>query len=203
MDYTILAKDEVLEKIALVTGSKNLKTYIVGDRAEALDKVRNLINAGATVMTGASRTLEEIGFVDLLKSGNHPWKNLKDAIINETDPAKKSELRRQSVSADYFLGSVHAITEEGELVVGSASGSQIPSYAFTSPNVIWVVGAQKVVPNLDEGLKRLRDYVVPLEDLHMKELGNAGTSLSEIWIFNKSIMPRNLNLILVKEKLGF
>ena len=85
----------------------------------------------------------------------------------------------------------------------SASGSQIPAYAFTSPNVIWVVGAQKVVSNLDEGLKRLRDYVVPLEDLHMKELGQAGTSLCEIWIFNKSIMPRNLNLILVKEKLGF
>lgn len=203
MDYTTLAKDEILEKIALAASSKNLKTHIVGNKAEALEKIKSLINAGATVMTGASKTLDEIGFVDLLKSGNHHWKNLKDTILNEEDPAKKNELRNQSVFADYFLGSVHAITEEGELIVGSASGSQIPSYAFTSPNVIWVVGAQKVVPNLEEGLKRLKNYVVPLEDAHMKELGHAGTTLGEIWIFNKSIMPRNLNLILIKEKLGF
>ncbi len=203
MDYITLAKDEVLEKIALVAGSKNLKTHIVGNKAEALEKIKSLINAGATVMTGSSKTLEEIGFVDLLKSGNHPWKNLKNAILNEVDPVKKNELRNQSVFANYFLGSVHAITEDGELIVGSASGSQIPSYAFTSSNVIWVVGAQKVVPNLEEGLNRLKNYVVPLEDARMKELGQSGTALSEIWIFNKSIMPRNLNLILVKESLGF
>ncbi len=203
MDYTTLAKDEVLEKIALAADYKNLKTHIVGNKAEALEKVKGLINAGATVMTGSSKTLEEIGFVDLLKSGNHPWKNLKDAILKEGDTAKKNELRNQSVFANYFLGSVHAITEDGELIVGSASGSQIPSYAFTSPNVIWVVGAQKVVPNLEEGLNRLKNYVVPLEDARMKELGQSGTALSEIWIFNKSIMPRNLNLILVKESLGF
>src|SRR3989344_278091 len=171
MDYTILAKDEVLEKIALVTGSKNLKTYIVGDRAEALDKVRNLINAGAEVMTGASVTLEQIGFVDLLKSGNHPWKNLKDAVIREEDKTRQSEMRKQGTLAEYFLGSVHALSEDGQFVVGSNTASQLPSYSFTSPNVIWVVGAQKIVPSLDAAIKRLREYVVPKEDLHMKSLG--------------------------------
>jgi hypothetical protein len=90
----------------------------------------------------------EIGFVDILKSGRHSWKNWKDMILAEKDEAKQMKLRRENVSSDYFLGSVHAVAETGEVVIASNSGSQLPSYAYASKNVMWVAGTQKTVAKL-------------------------------------------------------
>lgn len=204
MAYDTLASEDSIQKVLSALPARNLEGHLVANKAEALEKVRSLIPEGAEVMTGASVTLEEIGFIDLLKSGAHPWKNLKNGILAEKDPEKQTVLRRQATLAQYFLGSVHALTEEGEAIVGSNSGSQIPSYAFSSPNVIWVVGAQKIVPTLEEGLKRLQEYVVPLEDVHMKSLGASGTNLSKMFLFFKEISStRKIHIILVQEKLGF
>lgn len=102
-----------------------------------------------------------------------------------------------------FFGSVHAVAETGELVVASASGSQIPSYAFSSDNIIWIVGAQKIVPNLEQGLKRVREHSLPLEDKRMKSIGYPGSTIGKILIFEREIMPRKVTLIFVNEKLGF
>lgn len=154
-------------------------------------------------MTGGSTTLEQIGFVELLKSGKHPWKNLKDEIFAEKDSAKQAELRKKSVTSEYFLGSVHAVAETGEVVVASASGSQIPSYAFSSDNVIWIVGTQKIVPNLEQGLKRVREHSLPLDDKRMKSIGYPGITIGKILIFEREIMQRKITLIFVNEKLGF
>src|SRR3990167_8870852 len=96
MDYNTLATEAQIEKTAAALETKGIKTYIVSNKQEALEQVRALINAGAEVMTGSSLTLEQIGFVDLLKSGNHPWKNLKDAIVKEEDKTKQSEMRKQA-----------------------------------------------------------------------------------------------------------
>jgi len=104
-------------------------------------------------MTGASATLDEIGFLQLLKLGTHQWKNLKTEITGEKDPVRQRGLRVRATAAQYFVGSAHAIAETGEIVVASASGNQIPAYAYSSNNVIWVVGAQKIVASLDEGSK--------------------------------------------------
>lgn len=148
-------------------------------------------------------TLDEIWFIELLKSGNHNWHNMKESIVTETDLANQNELRKQSVSADYFLGSVHAITEDGELLVASASGSQIPSYVFTSQNVIWVVGTQKIVPTLSDAFTRVNEYVFPLEDARLKSTGAEGSVFSMWWIFERNIMPHKLTMIFVRENLGF
>ncbi len=205
MAFDTPASDASLAKASKGLSERNVTVYTVDTRADALAKIRELIPHGAEVMTGASVTLEEIGFVDLLKSGTHPWRNLKDAIVGETDPAKQAQLRKQATLSQYFLGSVHAVTEAGELMIASNSGSQIPSYAFSSDHVIWVVGAQKVVKDLDAAFTRVREYVVPLEDEHMKSLGVAsGTNLSKMLIFFKEILPtRKLVLVFVKEKSGF
>ncbi len=204
MTYDILASPESIQKAAAGLSSRNVTVHIVNNREEALEKVKSLIPDGAEVMTGSSTTLEQIGFVDLLKSGKHPWKNLKDAIVTEKDPAKQGILRKRATLSDYFLGSVHAVTESGETVTASNSGSQLPSYAFSSDNVIWVVGAQKIVPDLEAGMKRVREYVFPLEDQHMKSLGYPGSNISKMFIFEKEIMPsRKIQMVLVKEALGF
>jgi len=182
----------------------NITPYFVNTKKEALAKIKKLIPDGGEVMTGSSTTLDQIGFVDLLKSGKHPWKNLKDAIVAEKDPAKQSELRKKSILSDYFLGSVHAITQDGQVLIASASGSQIPSYSFSSDNVIWVAGAHKIVPTLEDALIRIKDYVFPLEDKRMKSVGMFGSNISKILIFQKEIMPnRHIHLILVNEVLGF
>ncbi|MEK7082237.1 MAG: lactate utilization protein, partial [Patescibacteria group bacterium] len=172
--------------------------------AEALEKIKELIPKGASVMNGSSRTLEEIGFIEYLESGNHGWDNLHEKILAEQDPTKQALLRKQAVLSDYYLGSAHAVAETGEFVVASNSGSQLPHIVFTSPNLIFVVGAQKIVPNLDAALRRLREYVLPREDARMREAGMGGSAISKLLIFERepSFMGRKAHIIFVNEKLG-
>jgi L-lactate utilization protein LutB len=204
MKYDALASKDSVEKVIGVVKSRGINPEFVNTKEEALQRLKKLIPSGAEVMTGSSRTLEEIGFVDLLKSREHPWKNWKDLILAEKDEAKQMELRKKSVSSEYFLGSVHAIAETGEAVIASNTGSQLPSYVYTSKNVIWVVGTQKIVPTLEDAIKRVREYVFPLEDKRMKSLGYPGSNISKLLIFQKETNPgRKITLLLVNEKLGF
>jgi len=203
MNYIDLANQATIEKTIEALKGRNIHPQFVQTQAEAIEAIKKLIPDSATVMTGSSTTLNQIGFTDLLKSGDHPWNNLKGAIVTETNPAKQAELRRQSSLAQFFLGSVHAITEDGIALIASASGSQLPAYAFTSDNVIWVVGAQKIVPTLDDAFKRVREFVFPLEDARMKSTGAPGSTFGKWLIFEREIMPRKIHLILVNEVLGF
>ncbi len=173
-------------------------------KEEALNRLKQLIPPGVEVMTAGSTTLDQIGFTDLLISGKHPWNNLKDKILAEKDPVKQNEFRKKSVTADYMIGSVHAVVETGEVLVVNATGSSIPSFSFSSDNVIWVVGTQKIVPTVEEGFKRLREYCFPLEDKRMKSIGYPGSALGKFLLFEKETNPnRKLTLIFVNEKLGF
>lgn len=205
MDYDTLANTEAVQKAVNALAEHGIQAVVVNNRVEALEKVRSLIPKGASVMNGSSRTLEEIGFVDYLKSGNHGWKNLHEEILAEKDPAKQAILRKQAVLADYYLGSVHAAAETGQLVIASNSGSQLPHIVFTSPNLVFVVGAQKLAPNLDAALARVREYVLPLEDKRMKEVGMGGSAISKLLIFEREpvFMGRKVHVIFVNEKLGF
>jgi len=178
------------------------KAELVPDRGAALERVRSLIPNGADVMTGSSKTLDEIGLVSSLSSGDHPWNNLKAKIVSEKDREKQMTLRRMATFADYFIGSVHAITTDGQMVTGSASGSQLGAYAFGGKNLIIVAGTNKITGDLDEALLRLREHSVPLEDQRMKSLGFPGTYLSKIFIYEGE-KQRNVRVILVNEKLGF
>ena len=202
--YTNIPSDEVIAKVAENLNARNITPIIVDTKEQALEEIKKLIPQGGSVMNGSSQTLQEVGFIDYLKAGKHGWNNVHDEFLKETDPAKQARLRKESVLADYFLGSVHAITEAGQLVVASASGSQMPSYAFTSNNVIWVAGAQKIVPTLDASFSRIKEYVIPLEDTRVKGVGYPGTTWARTLIIEREIMPhRHLTVILVKEKLGF
>ncbi len=203
--YTTLANQETIEETIKNLAANNVEGIFVQTSKEALEKIKSLIPTGASVMNGASVTLEQIGFVDYLKSGSHQWNNLHAAILAEKDPAKQVVLRKQSALSDYYLGSVHALSQTGEFIVASNSGSQLPHVVFTSPNVIFVVGAQKIVTNLDEGMKRLQDHVIPLEDKRMMERHNVHTYPSKIVIFKRegTFTQRKVKVIIVNETLGF
>lgn len=204
MDFNQLATKEIIEQVIENLKNRGITAISVETKEQALEKIKELIPQGVSVMTGSSTTLNQIGFTDLLISKNHPWKNLKDEIVNESDSQKQNELRKNSVLADYFLGSVHAVTKDGEVLVASATGSQIPSYAFSSDNVIWVVSTKKIVNNLDEAFQRVKEHVYPLEDQRMKNNGHEGSVIGKWFILEREILPnRKITLIFVNEDLGF
>jgi L-lactate utilization protein LutC len=205
MDFKSLASPETIEKMKIVLKEHNFDPIEVNSKEEALAKIKELIPEGASIMNGSSTTLQEIGYVDLLKSGEHKWKNLHDAVLAETDKDKQALLRKQSVLSDFYLGSAHALTEEGEIMIVSNSGSQLPHLVFTSPNIILVIGAQKIVPTLADAFRRVKEYVIPLEDERMKGVYGFGTMLAKTLILHKenSAMGRKIHVIIVNEKLGF
>jgi L-lactate utilization protein LutC len=206
MDFSSLPAMDLVQETVTAVGTRGISVELVDTKKDALERIKAIIPAAATVMTGASLTLREIGFEDLLVSKNHPWKNLKDDILAEKDQKKQSLLRKQAIAADYFLGSVHAVSKTGEIVVASATGSQIAPYAFASQNIIWVVGIQKITQSVDQGLARIREYIMPHEEERMRAMtgGKMGTTFGKVLIFAREVpfLGRTVRLMLVKEKVG-
>lgn len=205
MEYSKLATSLSLEATVKSLKQKGYNVFVAKDKSQALDKIKDIIPKGTTVMNGSSKSLEEIGFVDYLKSGNHGWNNLHEKIVNEKDPEKQATLRKQAVLSDFYLGSVHALTETGEFIVASNTGSQLPHIVFTSKNLILVVGTQKIVVSMEAAMDRLKTYVVPLENKRLKDKFGIETSLNKIVIFlgENNKLQRKINFILVGEKIGF
>jgi hypothetical protein len=206
MDFSSLPAIDIVRQTVNAAETRGISVELLDAKKDALERIKAIIPAGATVMTGASLTLREIGFEELLISKNHPWKNLKDDIVAEKDPKKQSLLRKQAMMADYFLGSVHAVSMTGEMVVASATGSQIAPYAFASQNIIWVAGIQKITRSVDEGLLRIREYIMPHEEERMRAMtgGKMGTTFGKALIFSREVpfLGRIVKLLLVKEKVG-
>jgi L-lactate utilization protein LutB len=205
MNYNALANKETLQKVVESLATRNVEAMVVETGADALTKIKEIIPIGVSIMNGASVTLEQIGLMDYLKGSEHPWNNLHKAIVEEKDPVKQSALRKQALLSDYYLGSVHALAETGEFVIASNTGSQLSHIVFSSPNLIFVVSTKKIVPTLDEAMKRLMEHVVPLEDKHMQEKYGVGTAVNKILTFNNEnpMMGRKVRMILVNEDLGF
>ncbi len=155
------APEQRLERAAAALAAKNFAAEILDDAAAARARVKDLIPAGASVFTGASETLRLSGIEeDINSSGRY------DSV--KSRPPMDRATQRHAIWAalstpDVLVGSVAAVTETGSLVVASASGSQLPGCAGAASRVIWVVGAQKLVPDLSTALRRIEDYCLPLE----------------------------------------
>lgn len=199
MDYNTLAAKETLEKVVGELVKRHVEAVVVTNGVEALAKIKESIPAGASV------TLEQIGFVDYLKEEEHGWNNLHKVIVEEKDPVKQFALRKEALSSEYYLGSVHALAETGEFVIASNSGSQLPHIVFSSPNLIFVVSTKKIVPTLSDAMKRLMEHVVPLEDGRLRKQYGVGTAVNKIVTFENEnpMMGRKVRMILVNEDLGF
>ncbi len=205
MNHATLATSESLTKTLSALEGRHFKAESIATGAQALTRIQELIPAGASVMNGASMTLQQIGYIEYLKSGGHGWKNLHETILTETDPVKQEELRKYSVVSDFYVGSVHAVTENGELVIASNTGSQLPHLAYTSPNVILVVSTKKIVPDIASAFDRIDTHVVPLEDERMKQVYGFGTLHAKTLILHQEnpALGRTVQVLLVEEDLGF
>lgn len=205
MEFNKLATPEAIAKTIASLQPNGTEAVLVNTKEEAFAKIKKLIPQGASVFNGSSITLEQIGFVDYLKEGQHGWNNLHTAILAEKDPQHAKQLRKQATMSDFYLGSVHALTENGEFLVASNTGSQLPAIAYSAQNLIFVASTKKIVPDLATAIERIETYVVPLENEHMMQKYKTGTYLSKLLIFRKEVayMGRKIHMILVNEDLGF
>lgn len=202
-DWDRIPDETVIEQTMKGLKERNFNPVLVADRKQALEKLMQMVPPGAGLMSGGSTTLEEIGLVSLLASNRHPWQSWKDRIFAEKDPQAQDALRRASTTAEYFIGSVQAITGSGQVLGTDATGSRQGGYVFGARNVIWVVGANKIVSDLNTAFRRLHEHCVPLEDARMKKTGAPGTIVGKIVIYEREYFPDRIRTILVGEKLGF
>ena len=199
-----LARENEIKETIKNLESHGINVVLVNNKEEALEKIKSIIPKNSKVMNGSSTTLHEIGYVDYLESGKHSWINLYEKILKEKDQGKQGNLRRSSITeADYFLGSVNAISKSGELVSCDASGSRVTAYPFAAKNLLLVAGIQKITNSIEDAMKRIREYAYPLEDERAKKVYGFGSSIGKWVIIEREMFKGRTTLILVKEKLGF
>jgi LUD domain len=200
--YATLASDASLETAARELNENGMTAHIVDNGADAHRLALRLIPDNAEVLTASSQTLEEIGLGAAIEES--PRLRAVRSVLRDMDMATQwHEMRVLGARPDVIVGSVHAVTEQGEVVIASASGSQLGPYASGAGKVIWVVGSQKIVPSLDEAMRRIEEYALPLEDARAQLAYGQGSFIGKELIFYREYLPDRVHVILVKEKLGF
>ena len=200
--FETLADNEQIQRTARALEERNIKVLIAETGEEARRMFFELVPEGAEVFLGASVTLETLGIKDEIdKSGKYDALRPKMFAMDRATQGR--EIRKMGAGPDYAAGSVHAVTEDGQVLIASNTGSQLGPYAYGAGKVIWVVGAQKLVRDLEEGMRRIEEYCVPREEVHMQQLYNSHTGLNKILIVNKELKPNRITMIIVKEELGY
>ena len=191
-----------LERAAAALTAHGFTVEILDGAAAARIRINDLIPEGASVFTGASETLRLSGIEeDINHSGRYDALRTRGATMDRA--TQRDEIWRLMSTPDVIVGSVHAVTETGSLVVASASGSQLPGYAGGAARAIWVVGAQKVVPDLSTALRRVEDHCLPLEnDRAMKAYGRP-SAVNRVLILNAEPDPGRGIVLLLREAIGF
>ncbi len=201
-EFTKLADDKQIQRTAQALEARNIKALIADNGEEAKRMFFELVPESAEVFLGASVTLETLGIKDQIdKSGKYDALRPKMFAMDRATQGR--EIRKLGAGPDYAAGSVHAVTEDGQVMIASKTGSQLGPYAYGAGKVIWVVGAQKLVRNLEEGMRRIEEYCVPREEVHMQQLYGSDTGLNKILIVNKEIRPDRIIMIIVKQELGY
>jgi acyl-CoA hydrolase len=199
--YAEPASREQLASAAETLRDRGIEVEIVADGQAARDLVDQLIPDGAVVYNTTSRTLDSTGIAaDIVGSERFTaTRSITDALDHAT---QGEDFRRHVSNMDIVVGSVHAITEDGHAVVASASGSQLAAYAFGATRVIWVVGAQKVVADLDEAFDRIENHSYPLEDARAREVYGFASYIGKQLVVSRE-RPGRITVILVEEPLGY
>jgi len=202
-DWKAIPEDEIIEKTIKNLSERGFTSEVVNSQKDALNRLLTLIPEGGEVMTGSSTTLVQIGFLDFLNSKENKFNNLAKNIWAENDNEKRTVLRRKSESADYFVASVNAITEEGQLVAVDLSGSRVGAFPFAAGHLILVVSASKITKDLNTAMERIKEYVFPLENDRAQKSYHMDSGFGKWVIMEKEIQPGRVNVIIVKENLGF
>ncbi|HSS94846.1 MAG TPA: LUD domain-containing protein [Candidatus Dormibacteraeota bacterium] len=169
---------------------------------EAKEVVLSLIPSGAEVLHGASQTLQLTGITEAIERSER-YRPIRPRISGMDRQAQADEIRWLAAAPEVMLGSVHAVTETGSLMAASASGSQLGPYVSGAAKVILVVGIQKIVASLEEGLRRINEYAFPLEDARAQEAYGVHSGINKVLIINREINPGRITVVLVDQVIGF
>lgn len=205
-NWTTIPTDDVIKKTAEALTTNNFNTIIVENGEEAKQKVLEMIPEGSEVLANTSQTLEKIGIMNIIDNSGK-YTSVRKQIFSLDQQKDADKIRQLRSTQEYALGSAHAITQDGRLLIASNSGSQLPSEIFGAKHVILVIGAQKIVPDVATGEKRIYEYILPLESVRARKaygLPDTWDSfVSKLLINNREPMPGRVDVILVKEALGF
>ena len=190
-----------LEALAQRLRDRNFEAVVVDNAEQAKTEVLSRIPAGASIHSGKSKTLEDIGlFKELMEDERYDF--IRRRTMKMDRRTQMAEINKMSATPDVMVNSAHAVTEAGQIVITSASGSQIGPIASGAGHLILVIGSQKVVPDLDAAFRRIRDVVFPYEDARLREQLGVGTKITRTLILEQDFMPGRTTVILVREPVG-
>jgi hypothetical protein len=200
-NFSEVATNEEITKTTEVLKSNGFAVQVFETKEDAKAAVIDFIPKGSAVYTSTSATLDETGIGEVLNGPDYI--SLRDKMMALAgDPEKKKEMKQVSGTPDYLVSSAHALTSDGKIMIASATGSQIAPESYGANQVVLVVGAQKLVKDLNDGLKRIEERVVPLEDVRALKVYGMHTSFNKLLVLNKET-PGRVTVFIVKEKLGF
>ena len=191
-----------LERAAAALTAHGFTVEILDDAAAARARIRDLIPEGATVFTGASETLRLSGIEEDINASGR-YQAIRPRVLGMDRATEGDAIRRLMASPDIEVGSVAAVTETGSLVAASASGSQLPAYAGSAARAIWIVGAQKVVPDLSTALRRVEKHCLPLETVRAQAAYGYPSAVNRLLILNAEFQPGRGTVLLLREAIGF
>ncbi|KLK88515.1 prespore-specific protein 3B [Methanoculleus sediminis] len=195
--------EATLKKTVEAIEARNVRVILVDTAGDALRTVVDLLPEGAEVMNGYSTTLVEMGFDRVLKENPKGWRDYHAVITAENDTGKRHALRRKSVAADYFLSGVQAIAASGEIVGCDKTGSRMGAWPHAAAHLILVSGTNKIVPTVDDALRRCREYCLPLENQRAQHAYNTGSYIGKHVILDREDADGRVTLVLIRELLGY
>ena len=190
-----------LERTVAALITRGFNALIADDVEDARRRVLEALPEGAEVQSALSETMRELGITNEIDTSGR-YESIRSRLNKLDRQTQGRERRKLGAAPDYIVGSAHAITDSGEIIIGSGTGSQLGAYAYAGGNVILVVGHQKLVRDIDEGLRRLREYSLPREYERMQSAGFQGTLLAKTLIIHYETSSR-ITVILVPATLGF
>ena len=201
-EFTQLASEEQLAKTVQALETHGIRTVVVQTGEEARSYVLDIIPPGAEVYDSPSRTLELIGLAEDIEHSTR-FQSVRKRLRTLDRATQQREIRSLTASPDLLVGSVHAITEKGEVMLASATGSQLGSAAYGAGTVIWVVGTQKLVRTLEDGYRRIREYSLPLESERTQRVYGQSSAINKILIINGEALSGRITIVLIEQNLGF
>jgi hypothetical protein len=201
-EFAGLASDEQIDEAAAALERNGIGSFVVDSGEQARDVVRSLLPIGAEVFNNTSRTLEAIGVAeDVERSGL--YQPLRPRLYQMDREMQGHEMRLLAAAPDFVVGSVHAVTAAGSVLIASASGSQLGPLVSGAGHVILVIGGQKIVADVGTGLRRIDEYCFPLEDRRAREAYGVPSGVNNVVIINRAIAPNRISAVLVRQSLGF
>ena len=200
-EFAVPASEETIQRVAARMRERNIEVVVVDDGDQAREVVLERLPERAEVHSGKSKTLQDAGIFDAIHDVSR-YDALRPRMFKMDRKTQAHEIRKLIASPDYMLGSVNAVTEDGVLVAASASSSQLGPIASSAGKVILVVGSQKIVPNLETALRRIRDYVLPWEDAQVRKVMNIGSFMGKILLIEREWVDGRMTVILVRQPIG-